>query len=362
MIRVVMNRCFSLVVVALVVMAATVGCGEPEDGAPVIKGFEWRLQNGGTEANLRGVCAVSREIAWFSGSDGTVGKTVDGGANWESFRVPGAEEVDFRDIEAFDDMVAVIMGVASPAMFYKTVDGGESWKLVYKNNAEEVFFNSMGFWDRKNGIAVSDPVGGRFLLVRTADGGDTWKEIAPRHSPVPVPGEAQFAASGTCLRTRGDSDVWFVTGGAAARLFYSKDRGEGWDVFDAPIIEGASSEGIFSVAFRDGLCGIVTGGDYKKVDQPLDVAAMTHDGGKTWTRAGEGQIGGLRECAVFFDGPYRDCLLAIGPSGADFSVNCGVDWTATPVKDIHSISAVPGETSGWGVGAAGKIVHFRAMF
>ena len=362
MIRALLNSCFGHAFVLFLVILPAIGCGTSTAPVPLIKGFEWRLQHGGTTAGLRGLCAVSSEIAWFSGAEGTVGRTVNGGSTWELVKVPGAENVDFRDIEAFDDQTAVIMGVASPAKFYKTADGGETWQLVYHNATKEVFFNSMGFWDRMNGIAVSDPVGGRFLLIRTNDGGDTWTEIPFDNRPAAIPGEAQFAASGTCLRVQGASDVRFVTGGAAARLFYSADRGDHWRVIETPIISGTSSEGIYSVAFRDKECGIVTGGDFQKVEQKTRLAAITHDGGKIWTNISESQLGGLRECATFFASPYQCSILVIGPSGAEFSVDCGASWTAAPIKDIHSISLCPGGTTGWGVGADGKIVRFTAIF
>lgn len=310
---------------------------------------------------MRGVCAVSDTVAWFSGANGTVGRTVDGGATWQVIKVPGGETVDFRDIHAFDQNTAVIMGVASPARFFKTVDGGRSWTLVVDDQTKGVFFNSMDFWDRMNGIAVSDPVDGRFVLIRTVDGGDSWSRIPAADCPEAIAGEAQFAASGTCLKVQGRHDVRFVTGGAAARMFYSTDRGDHWSVMETPIVAGSPSEGIYSVAFNGSELGIVTGGNYKKEAQRTQVAAMTQNGGTTWIPVAESHIGGLRECAVFFDPPYQNTILVIGPSGAEFSVDSGSKWMATSIEDIHSVSLIPGGTGGWGVGADGKLVRFNAL-
>ena len=50
-------------------------------------------------------------------------------------------------------------------------------------------------------------------------------------------------------------NVWFVTGGATARVFRSQDAGESWSVAETPIMHGPPSAGIFSVAFRDGKHG-----------------------------------------------------------------------------------------------------------
>jgi hypothetical protein len=80
-----------------------------------------------------------------------------------------------------------------------------------------------------------------------------------------------------------DPNIWFATGGKAARVFHSPDRGQTWQVFDTPILHGPDSAGIFSIAFRDPTHGVIAGGDYKHPDQDGPNLAFTNDGGKTWT-------------------------------------------------------------------------------
>src|SRR5262249_30491621 len=146
------------------------------------------------------------------------------------------------------------------------------------------FFDALAFWDDKNGIALGDPVKGRFQLIVTTDGGANWKALAAKALPPALPGEGAFAASGTCLVTRGERDVWFATGGAkSARVFHSRDRGQTWEVRETPIVAGAASAGIFSIAFRDSKHGMIVGGDYRKPNDKVATAARTSDGGKTWT-------------------------------------------------------------------------------
>ena len=53
-------------------------------------------------ARLRGLSAVSERTAWASGSAGTVLRTTDKGATWQSVGPPGTSALQFRDIEAFD--------------------------------------------------------------------------------------------------------------------------------------------------------------------------------------------------------------------------------------------------------------------
>jgi len=78
------------------------------------------LLTSGTHSSFRGLSVVSDKVIWVSGSNGTMGKSVDGGANWEWIVVPGYEKRDFRDIEAFDEKTAIIMAIAAPAVILKT--------------------------------------------------------------------------------------------------------------------------------------------------------------------------------------------------------------------------------------------------
>ena len=47
--------------------------------------------------------------------------------------------------------------------------------------------------------------------------------------PLAVEGEGAFAASGSCITVRGDSNAWFATGGKAARVFASTGPGTDLD-------------------------------------------------------------------------------------------------------------------------------------
>src|ERR1044071_1188639 len=68
-----------------------------------------------TKTSLRGLCVVNDNIIWVSGSNGTVGRSTNGGKNWKWMVVKGFEKSEFRDIEAFDGSTAIIMAVAEPA-------------------------------------------------------------------------------------------------------------------------------------------------------------------------------------------------------------------------------------------------------
>ena len=193
---------------------------------------QWAPQVGPVAARLRGVSAVSNSVAWASGENGACLRTTDGGKSWQAIKVPNAAGLDFRDVDAFDANRAYLLsiGEGDRSRIYKTIDGGAQWTLQFTNRNPRAFFDAMGFWDDQSGLAVSDPVDGSFVIVKTTDGGATWQQIPSERIPPAIEGEAAFAASGTCVTVQGRENAWFATGGAAARVFRSTDRGNTWEV------------------------------------------------------------------------------------------------------------------------------------
>ncbi|HLJ87180.1 MAG TPA: hypothetical protein VKZ53_10180 [Candidatus Angelobacter sp.] len=325
---------------------------------------QWELQstapNGAAgDASLRGISAVSAKIAWASGSKGTVLRTLDGGKHWEKLTVPGAESLDFRDIQAFGGRTAFILaaGPGEQSRIYKTEDGGSHWQLQFTNAEPKAFYDCFAFWDHEHGIAWSDPVNDRFLLLFTSDG-SAWKPLVPDILLPALPGEGGFAASGTCLIAQGKEDAWFVTGGSAARVFHSANRGRTWSVVKAPLVSGKPSQGIFSIAFRDNKHGILVGGDYQDPKAASGNAALTEDGGETWKPAEKGPSG-YRSAVAFIGGASSLTAIAVGTSGSDYSVDGGKTWQPLDQNEYNAFS--PAGRTGWAVGPHGRIARLTKV-
>jgi hypothetical protein len=60
----------------------------------------WEPQASNTNAEFRGLAAVSESVVWASGTRGRVARTTDGGRTWMVDSVPAAQGLDFRDIYA----------------------------------------------------------------------------------------------------------------------------------------------------------------------------------------------------------------------------------------------------------------------
>jgi photosystem II stability/assembly factor-like uncharacterized protein len=329
--------------------------------APVLLGLcgslahtQWQPQAINADADFRGLCVVSPQAAWVSGTKGTYGRTTDAGKTWSVGTVPGAAKLDFRDVEAFGETTAYLLsaGPGADSRIYKTTDGGNTWVLQFKNPDPEAFFDAIAFWDESHGVALGDPVKGQFQLLATDDGGMNWKRLPATNLPPALPMEGAFAASGTCLVTHGKNDLWFCTGGArAARVFHSTDRGQTWTVQETPILAGTESAGIFSIAFRDPKHGMIVGGDYRKPRESGATAAITSDGGKTWTRIDRPLA--FRSCVAW----AKDRWVVVGTSGSDSSPDDGATWKPLDDKNYNAVGFTP-TGQGWAVGPGGRVARF----
>ncbi|MGB5661348.1 MAG: glycosyl hydrolase, partial [Thermoanaerobaculia bacterium] len=155
----------SLAVVALTLLAAPVVMAAHH--TPTLT-----PQDSGTLNRLQAVSAVNPRVVWVSGLGGTYAVTTDGGKTWRAGVVPGAETLQFRDVEGVNARVAYLMaaGPGTDSRIYKTEDGGTTWSPQFMNEEPDAFYDCFAFWNQKRGITFSDAVDGRFPVIRTTDG------------------------------------------------------------------------------------------------------------------------------------------------------------------------------------------------
>lgn len=333
---------------------------------------QWQRQASGTDAHFRAVHACSEKTAWVGGTKGTVLRTTDGGLHWEKVGIAAAPTLDFRDIHAFGDSVAVAMSAGEAekgaARIYRTENGGQSWQLVYETERPGVFLDGLDFWDARNGLCFGDPVDGKFFVLRTTDGGRSWQEVPREAFPAVQPGEAAFAASGTALVVAGRSWAWLGTGGSKhARVFRSNDFGQHWEAIETPLPAGKSS-GIFGLRFQHRLRGYAVGGDYLHPRDSTRNVLTTTDGGKNWQLLGSTAPPGLMEAVVLLpirlrSGPgrwqTRQRLVCVGPEGSGYSDDEGRSWKRLHTEACHAAS-VAGNAL-WAVGPKGYIARWEGL-
>lgn len=317
-------------------------------------------QVSGVTATFRGVSAVDADVAWTSGSRGTVLRTDDGGATWRSVAPADVSTLDFRDVDAIDRNTAFILSIGNgdASRILKTTDAGATWVTQFTNNDPDAFFDAMAFWDAERGLAFSDSAAEKLHILRTLDGGRTWLRIDPERLPAALDNEGAFAASGTNVATWGTRHAWIGTGAAArSRVLRTADGGDTWQVADTPLAAGQTS-GIYSIAFRDERHGMVVGGDYTKEADAVDNAAVTSDGGVTWSLVRG--LRGFRSVIVPMPGGTGRSWLALGPSGADWTDDDGATWSAMemPSRGLHTFSLSADGRTGWAAGGRGLLARF----
>jgi photosystem II stability/assembly factor-like uncharacterized protein len=368
---------YSLSILLLTVMAFSAASQANDDKVHQPK---LASQNSGTANLLIAVSPVDSRVVWAAGINGTFDLTTDGGKTWKPGVVKGAETLEFRDVQGVSDKVAYLLSISPtgtvPTEFriYKTVDGGKNWTIEFENQLANAFYDCFAFWTPDRGLAHSDSVNGVFPELRTLNG-KTWQSIANRMPPA-LPGEASFAASGTCVATQGEGNAWIATGGTTeARILATRDGGDTWNAYDTPLVSGPAA-GAFSVQFRDGWHGIVGGGDLDPTDPNNARTAISGDGGRTWTLTNAppvtGAIFGLAYASDVGllqhgdqwgwgdwkgdDDDSRTVVITADTGGAAWTPDEGKTWY--PLSSVTGYWAVAfaDRDSGWLVGENGTIL------
>jgi photosystem II stability/assembly factor-like uncharacterized protein len=347
----------ALLLLTIGLLPATPAAADP-DGTLSDHALTWQLTPTGVTARFRGLSAISRSVAWASGSLGTVLRTTDGGRTWQNVSPPGLTDLQFRDIQAFDARTAVILsiGEGEASRVYRTTDGGAHWTETFRNAEPTAFYDCLAFFDHRHGLALSDPVGGKFRILSTSDGGASWTVLPNDGMPPALDGEFAFAASGQCITASGGRDAWIATGGGAqARVLHSRDRGFTWTASVTPLASSPSA-GVFATAFRDRHDGIAVGGDFNNPTGGVHALAFTRDGGASWGEPGTAPRG-YRSGVAWYPF-FRGVAIAVGPTGSDVTLTGGRSWRQFDAGSFDTVDCTR-DGACWASGEQGRVATLR---
>lgn len=324
-----------------------------------------------TTALLQAVHAVNDSVVWVAGHAATWARTVDGGAHWRVGTVPGDDSLQFRDVWAAGPDTAFLLsaGPGDQSRIYRTTDGGRTWSLQFTNPDSAAFYDCFDFWNARQGLAFSDAVRDRFVVVTTGDGGQHWKALPPDDLPRARGHEGGFAASGGCVTVGPGQRAWIGTGGSyVSRVLRTDDGGRSWEWSPTPVDPGDQA-GVMAVAFRDTLHGVAVGGDLsRRAAGAADAdslpagasssvrVALSDDGGESWTAGGSPAIPGPVYGVSWVPGAPTPTLVAVGPGGAGFSTDGGHRWAVLDTLPYWSVD-FSGPDTGWLVGPDGRITR-----
>ncbi len=322
---------------------------------------QFDIEDSNTTASLRGIHNVGGGVAWASGTNGTVLRTEDGGYLWQTCTIPpGAEKLDFRGIQAFDENTAIVMssGKGDLSRLYKTTDGCQTWKLLFTNPDKEGFWDAIQF-DLKIGprqlpteyssviLLIGDSCyeSSRCSTLRRRRDWDA-EIVKVSSSPLGKTQRMPFAASNSSI-AHADHD-WscvFGTGGSTTRMFRVDEVASPDWSYSRPLGSHSSISLQFAkrVTVRSFLNLRVprdTIGTCRSVDcrwrlqrsrphrgRQLYGIRLILDGLEHWQHA-QTPPHGYRS-SVAYD-PTQKLWITVGPNGTDISRDDGKNWT--PLK------------------------------
>ncbi len=291
----------------------------------------WTFNNSGTGNTLNSVKTVNRNVAWAGGSAGTVLRTTDGGATWVQ-RGTTTISGDVYAVEALSDSIAFVTTTPAETRIYRTTNAGTSWSSVFSQTGG--FIDAIKMYTPTTGIALGDPVGGKWTILRTTNGGAAWTRIATE--PTALTGQAGLNNS---MSTHDTTHIWFGT--TAGTVYRSTDAGLTWNF--SPL---SFNDEVDEVAFNGPLYGVAGG---------HDAASRTTNGGATWSSIGIGGTGYV----LGLSATVNDFWAAQG-ANVYRSTNLGASWSVSYTGTVgtlrHLDFAIAGTSiRGWAVSDIGGI-------
>jgi len=245
----------------------------------------WTSQVSPATLSLYMVKAVNQNVAWASGSGGTVLRCIDG-STWTKVDGGAFGTNPLQSICAINANTAIVSlykvinenaprQLSDTTWIYRTTNGGSLWQIVFQQIGGLI--EGMQMIDSLNGFACGDPTPGDSTLtvLRTRDGGAHWSRIATE--PVADKHQSDLAELGfqQSFATTDTNHIWFTT--ALAPTYSSTwirrttDGGKTWNhhTYPHPYADALS--------FSDSLRGLSSwwGGGQAGCDR-------TTDGGQTW--------------------------------------------------------------------------------
>ena len=304
------------------------------------------------KVSIRGLSVVDDNVIWCSGSNGSVAKSIDGGKTFIWQTVVGYEKRDFRDIEAFDANIAIIMGIAEPAIILKTKDGGQTWKKVFEDSIKGMFLDAMTFNRKGNGWVIGDPVNNNFFKSFTNNNGDSWINLTNIDAAKALQkGEAFSASSGTNIKINSNKNypIIFVTGGVASRLFYN-------DAFySLPLNQGKESTGANSIDVWKNKA-VIVGGDFANDKDTTGNCVLVDFEEFPKFNLPKTPPHGYRSCVIYIN---QKTLVTCGTSGVDISYDGGKNWQLISSKSFNVVQKAKNGNAIFLAGSKGKIAKLE---
>lgn len=279
---------------------------------------------------------VDKQHIFFAGSNGKYGylNTADHSIEYLGTVEENGKNPEFRGLVRTKKN-DFIMSVANPGLVYKVNFFG-SRKLVYKQASEATFFDAIKFWNDSEGLIIGDPEDGCMTFLITRDEGNTWNRVDCDILGPAEENEGAFAASNSNITMITDH-AWVIAGGEVSKVYFTRDKGESWIIYDTPIRNDKPTTGGYTMDFHNIKTGIIMGGDYLDPQNNKGNKALTKNAGKSWHLIADGQNPGYMSSVKFVPNSDGNEIVAVGPTGIYYSSDGGHNWKMLSNESFHTI-------------------------
>lgn len=259
---------------------------------------------------------------WYSGTDSKFGFVDLKNPEDKKQIALSDKKLQFRTL-AQDKNAFYTINIGSPAEFFKIDKKSLKYEVIFRDTAKTAFYDAFHFVNDKLAYTFSDPDPNHLLKLMVFKNGK-WAKVT--NKVVLQEGEAAFAASNTNIASTANT-VWIATGGKASRILKLNLKNNAFEIFNTPVIQGESSQGIYSIDFLNDTFGIAVGGDYTKQEANVNNIATTNDGGKTWQVKASGKNAGYTTCVKIKPGSKGKEMISVGDRHISYSSDFGKTWT-----------------------------------
>ena len=300
----------------------------------------WTRQTSGTMAWLHSVYFLDQNRGWVAGSNGTLLKTIDGGATWNkvsTFTRDTLRDVYFADdnhgwLLAERDLLKLKTNDEARSYLLRTNDGGQTWqRVLVKTSDANVRLVRMAFADNQHGLLVGETG----TVFATSDAGAHWLLQASPTKHLLL--GATFTDS---------AHAWLV--GTGATIVKTSDGGATW--FNATLRDGneirfnAASFATHNLGWAVGNAGQIL---------------TTVDGGRAWYPQRSNVDADLLD-VKFVDA--REGWAAGAEGVLLHTTDAGAHWTIESSGTSHALQRLffTDRNHGWAVGFGGAILTLGA--
>jgi hypothetical protein len=173
----------------------------------------WELVSSGLKGGVWGIDYVNASTVWIASDSGDVAVSTNGG---NTFVPAGTLDAGFIGIVGISDKIAVAATGPNSVdgNIYRTTNGGATWTNVYTKSG--AWFDIIAKTDSVNLWALSDPISGKFLLVKSSDAGATWTAA----TSGPSAASSVYGANDSWDQI--GNTIWFGTGGSSSATAANK--------------------------------------------------------------------------------------------------------------------------------------------